>query len=104
MPARSRCSRCNRFPTPVSLSLVQIIAALSSKGIGVYATCVDALSNGTYSCRYVPSVAGSYLLAIMLDSVHVRNSPYAVTVAVGATNGARCVASAVQNLVRSARA
>ena len=84
----------------VPLACCQIIAAMSSLGIGVPATCVDTAMNGTYTCTYVPAVAGSYLLVIQLDGLHVRNSPYAVTVAVGDTNGAHCIATAAQNLVR----
>jgi hypothetical protein len=77
----------------------QIIAAMSSKGIGVEASCVDTYMNGTYFCSYVPKVAGSYLLAIMLDGVHVRDSPYAVTVSVGPASPSRCVAPSLKTLV-----
>jgi hypothetical protein len=60
---------------------------------------VDPYLNGTYTCTYVPVLAGPYLLGITLDGVHVRDSPYAVMVTVAPTNGARCVATEIQSLV-----
>ncbi len=74
---------------------------MSSRGIGVEGSCVDLSWNGTYVCKYVPTVAGSYLLGITLDALHVRKSPYAVLVSVGAASGARCISSDLATLVRN---
>jgi hypothetical protein len=91
---------CSACCAPLTACVCQILAVLSAQGIGVEASCVDPFANGTYSCSYVPVVAGSYLLAITLDRVHVENSPYNVIVTVAPTNGARCVATEIQSLVR----
>lgn len=68
-------------------------AALQYTGIGVEGTCTDPARNGTYSCQYVPTRAGTYWLGITLLGSHVRASPYTVNVTYAALNSARCNAS-----------
>ena len=81
----------------------KVLAVLQNTGIGVMGSCVDPYRNGTASCNYVPTYAGTYTLAITLNGTGVRNSPYTVTVNYAANYPARCNASGPGIVVRTCR-
>lgn len=52
---------------------------------------VENKKDGTYSCSYVPTVAGEYTVTVHFNGKHAASSPYKVLVAPGSDVGA-CVA------------
>eukprot|EP01022_Parablepharisma_sp_SALTPOND_P020162 TRINITY_DN3593_c0_g1_i1.p2 TRINITY_DN3593_c0_g1~~TRINITY_DN3593_c0_g1_i1.p2 ORF type:complete len:1692 (-),score=110.26 TRINITY_DN3593_c0_g1_i1:19422-24497(-) len=70
---------------------VQLIGPLPDTSTVQISTTATYSSLGLYEVQYVPIIAGTYSLAITLEGVNIKDSPFALEVAAGDIDPTKCV-------------
>jgi hypothetical protein len=66
-----------------------------------HGSCVDTYRNGSYLCKYQPTISGPYILNVTLDdsnrvtvpTAHISGSPFYPEISFGSLSPANCVAA-----------